>query len=235
MQSVLVTKSSFAKTAGVTGAAITKACRGSLLPAVKGKKIDLRTPAVWDYLHGRGVHLPYDMGGAPPGYEYGSGELPPHLQPIAPAAPPPPPGPAVLSAPPAAPPAATPEEATALESIADMTLREIVRRWGGKAEFVDWLSAMKKLGDAREKQLKNAKFEKELIPRDFVKLHVFGNLDALNRQLLHDAPKTLARRIYAAANSGQPLEDAEAITVEVISSQLKAAKASITKALREHD
>ena len=116
--------------------------------------------------------------------------------------------------------------------IADLTLREIGRRFGTKTAFRDWLLALKQIEDIREKRLRNEQSEGSLIPREPVRAYVFGAIDAANRRLLSDAPKTIARRVYAFAKSGVPIEQAEETVREIIGSQLRSVKTQAAKVLR---
>jgi len=116
---------------------------------------------------------------------------------------------------------------------ADMTLRELVDRFGSVRALKDWLEALKKIEDIREKRLNNEEVQKQLISRELVKTHVFGFLDAGNRRLLGDTPKTIARRLYALARSDQPIEEGEKLVREIIGSQLNPQKERVSKLLRE--
>jgi hypothetical protein len=116
---------------------------------------------------------------------------------------------------------------------ADMTLRELVDRFGSVRALKDWLEALKKIEDIREKRLNNEEVQRQLISRELVKTHVFGYLDAGNRRLLGDTPKTIARRLYGLARSDAPIEEAEKLVREIIGSQLDPQKQRVAKILRE--
>ncbi len=116
---------------------------------------------------------------------------------------------------------------------ADLTLRELVDRFGSVRALKDWLEALKKIEDIREKRLNNEEVQKQLISRELVKTHVFGFLEAGNRRLLGDTPKTIARKLYALARSDQPIEEGEKLVRELIGSQLGPQKERVSKLLRE--
>lgn len=120
-----------------------------------------------------------------------------------------------------------------IEQYAHWTLEALVRKFGTATAFGDWLDARKRISDIREKDIKADERAGKLIPRDYVRTHVFGHLEAANRRLLQDTPVTIARRLYAAAKSGMSIEDAESLVREIISSQLRPAKDAAAKALRE--
>ena len=116
---------------------------------------------------------------------------------------------------------------------ADLTLRELEGRFGSVRALKDWLEALKKIEDIREKRLNNEEVQRALISRELVKTHIFGFLDAGNRRLLGDTPKTIARRLYALARSDSPIEEGEKLVREIIGSQLNPQKERVSKLLRE--
>ena len=116
---------------------------------------------------------------------------------------------------------------------ADFTLRDLVDRFGSVRALKDWLEALKKIEDIREKRLNNEEVQRALISRELVKTHVFGFLDAGNRRLLGDASKTIARRLYALARSDAPIEEGEKLVREIMGSQLHPQKERVAKLLRE--
>ena len=116
---------------------------------------------------------------------------------------------------------------------ADMTLRVLVDRFGSVRALKDWLEALKKIEDIREKRLNNEEVQRHLISRELVKTHVFGFLEAGNRRLLGDTPKTIARRLYGLARSDAPIEEGEKLVREIIGSQLNPQKDRVSKLLRE--
>lgn len=217
----LYTRADFARLAGVSGAAVTKACKGQLAPASVAKRIDVDHPAAVAYLEGHGVSPPVAIHARPEPFAAESplrdrGDLrdarPSRGAPDQP-----------LDA------SSEPD----IESLADLTLRELIERYGTETQFKDWLDALKKIEDIREKRLKNEETEGRLIERELVKTHVFGAIEASNRRLLGDAPKTIARRVYAQAKSGTTLEEAESTVREIISSQLRPVKATAARVLRD--
>lgn len=116
--------------------------------------------------------------------------------------------------------------------ISEMTIRQVVRRWGTVTEFKDWLDATKALETIREKNLRNAETEGNLISKKLIVTHVMGALEAGNRRLLSDTPKTMARRLYAAARADVPIEEAEQMVREIIGSHLRPVKEGAVRLLR---
>jgi hypothetical protein len=85
----------------------------------------------------------------------------------------------------------------------------------------------------RERQLRNEEAEGRLIPKEPIRVHIFGALSMLFKRLLEDVPHTVASRVLSGAKSGLTLEQAEALVQEVLQGQLGAVKAIVTEALRD--
>lgn len=219
-----VTRSELARIAGVSPAAITKACRKALKEARIGKRVDLDHPAVAAYLQKKGV-TPTPARDQAPKKARKSTKARPRS------------GPAKTRANSArsssrGAPRDGDISSDEIEGFAHLPLDELVEMFGTATAFKDWLDARKKIADIREKDLKNEETQGRLIDREFVKTHVFGAIEAGNRRLLSDSPKTIARRLYALAKAGSSIEEAEKIVREIISSQLKPVATTAARVLR---
>lgn len=207
----LVTRAELARHAGCTRMAVTAACKERLAKACHGAKVDIDHASVRAWLKKRGRDLP-----APPPEE--------------PAAP--------KSEPPARPRAAqngqirAPTGIEDIDGFEDLTLREIVARFGSMSVHSDWLDMRRKQTQIRERELKNHELEGKLIPREAVRVHVFGVIDGAFRRLLQDAPKTIARRVYAMAKAGESVDIAEALVRDTVSSLLQPVKDAAARVLR---
>ena len=71
----------------------------------------------------------------------------------------------------------------------------------------------------------------ELLDREYVRQHVIGLIDAANRRLLRDVPRTVAARVMAAARAGTSIEDCEATVRDILESQLRPLRDSAVKAV----
>ncbi len=229
----LISRTEFARIANVTQAAITKACNGRLSAACHGVRIDVAHAAAQAYLaHRLGADAARGQPGQPKTPVNGA------------AAPPAPTGPGRNGS--AAPPAVGPatggkepvrlvsREVTNINDVADMTIRQVVSKFGTVTAFKDWLGALRTIEEVREKNLRNAETDGNLISIRLVQTHVMGALESGYRRLLTDSPKTIARQVYAAAKADVPIEDAENLVRESISSQLKPMKDAAAKSLRGH-
>lgn len=212
----LVSRAEIARVAGVSAMAISKACNGKLKPACVGRRVDLDHPAVAEYVGSKGRTVPAPAKAAKKAPPKQTAPHPPR---------------AVKRA-------SQPEQDAEsvdgtdddLESLAEL-LRPLVERFGTATRFRDWLVALKTIEEIRAKRLDNEEHEGLLIERELVQVRVFGAMDATNRRLLQDFPKTVARELYAQARAGVSHEELEKIVRNMISAQLRQVKTQASRAL----
>jgi hypothetical protein len=122
----------------------------------------------------------------------------------------------------------------------DLT-HDSVRIWLGQAAAIETsrtgselheLLLRKRRAEVERLELANAEASGRLIPREPVKRHIFGVLDAAFRRLLIDAPKTAARRVYALCRCGESIEVAERAITDINSSHLRHVKETAVRNLR---
>ncbi len=119
-----------------------------------------------------------------------------------------------------------------IQAFADMTLRELIEKFGTDTRFVDWLSATQKIEAINEKRLKNATTEGELVSRKLVRTGIIEPIDACHIKLLTDGAKTIARRATAMHSAERPLEDIEKFVADQITSFIRPVKAKVARALK---
>lgn len=119
-----------------------------------------------------------------------------------------------------------------IEAFADMTLRELIQRFGTDTAFVDWLKATKSIEDINEKRLKNAVSRGELVSRDLMKIGVIDPINAAHIKLLTDGAKTIALRVVSMHDAGRPLKDCEKFVSDQITSFIKPVKSRVARALK---
>lgn len=235
----LITKAQFADVAGVSTAAITKATKpGKLLQKATvgdGRKmrIDPNHPAAKEYLADRkqkgpkvtvtvngGEELPYDeyMEQLEAGPKLrGAGAAKETKKQIS-----------LYNIDPA-------DVPDNMQDFADMTIREVVTKFGTDYRMVDYLRALKEIETIDERRVKSAKMRGELIHRDLVSKGVLEPIDSAHRKMLTDGAKTIARRSVAMVGAGKDADDLEKFIAEQISSFIKPAKAKIKRALENVD
>jgi hypothetical protein len=228
----LVSRADAARLKGVSGAAITKACRKQLAPALVDGRIDLEHEAARGYF---GAALTERPAASAPTDDAPTSKT--KTEPSAASAPtkgrkgkPP-----TSAAPtPPRPPKESPPPPNTVQELDDFgsLLKPLVKRFGTSRSFRDYLSSLKEIESIREKVLGNDETEGRLISRELVKTHILGAIDAANRRLLSDAPKTIARLVFALAKSGGSVEQAEQVAREQISSHLKPVATTAARLVR---
>lgn len=209
----LIKKTEFAEQAGVSRAAVTKACAGALAAAVVGKLIDVDHPDAIAYIKSKQSKK------TPTPAKKPRTKAKPKPKNVT--TPEPPEGELSHFS-----------EDDDLRAVLDLTLRELVQRHGTAAQFETWVKAKKTISETHIKDLKIAETEGLLIPRETVKTHIFGAMEASNLRLLTDTPKTLSRRLFAMAKSGASIEEAEALVLKLLADQLKGVSATVKRVLR---
>ena len=120
-----------------------------------------------------------------------------------------------------------------IQSFADMTLRDLIARFGTDTRFVDWLGATQKIEMINEKRLKNAEAEGKLISRDLVKRAVIDQIDAVFVQMLTDGAKTMSGRAHAIAKAGGGADEVKKMIEDQLTSLIRPAKSRMRRALRD--
>lgn len=118
-----------------------------------------------------------------------------------------------------------------LQSVADLSLRELIARFGSNTHFVDWLKALQLLEALEEKRLKNAQVVGKLVARELVHTHVIVPIDAMFRQILTDGAVSIAGRIIALHDSGAERSECENLVRDQIQSFIKPMKKKVMAAL----
>ena len=313
----LVNKSQFAEMAGVSAAAVTKACKSTLARALVGKRIDLdhedavkylarhdpvETPTMaagLDPLHEkalqhcqetgkysiselqRALRIGWDRASSIMGVMKATGKVPDkptHTSPIKHEKPQDRPKPAGRPPPPPAPPprtSTTPPDARVvsgkervretkksvaqqrlaaafqagddefedgdiihevpedIEAFADMTLRELIRRFGTDVAFLDWLKATKEIEAINEKRLKNAQTKGSLVSRALVQNGVIDVFNSAHLRLLKDGAKSIAAGAISKHASGAEPAAIEAYVSDILGSFIKPVKNKISRALKD--
>lgn len=219
----LVKRSEFARMAGVGSKSISVACqRGLLQRAFDGAHIDADHEDARAYLKRHGVDLDEtDLAVQAAGHTSAATQVRRGSDDGGGSA-----GQSVVS-----PPEGGGGSSADLEQLAD-ALRPLVSRFGTSTGFAAWLDSLKRIEDIREKRLKNEEAERTLIHFDPVKRLAMGYVDASQRRVLRDASRTIARRVYAMARSGEPVEEAERTVREIIGATLRPVKRQVMRVLK---
>ena len=94
-----------------------------------------------------------------------------------------------------------------MQVFADMTLREILRKFGTHTAFADWLKSVKEMEIIEEKRVKVDAARGKLVDRLIVKKGVVDVTDEMCTKILTDGSKTIGARAHMMATGGSdPLE-----------------------------
>lgn len=220
----LLKRSQLATLAGVSRAYVTKECRpgGFLHDAIVGNYIDVDHPQVNSWLIAKGVD---ELGASKPKAAKKSSKKttkktaakPKAKQPRASTAKP----------------AGHDDSGSAQDAaaIADLTVRQIAQKFGGQAQFQNWLKSLHIIENIRERRLKNEEHEGSLIERTRVESALFSLIEEQNQKLLSDLPKTLARTIRDQAISGAPVEQSEREVRDAVGKALAATSGKVSHSL----
>lgn len=266
-----ITRSAFAKLAGVNPSTVTRLCDTLLQRAVTGKRIDPDHPDAVAYLEHKALHgTPPPATGVDPLYQagvdlcttsgrwtvsnlqrklkigynrasrlmaaYKTNSLVPDdtTDPVtvapdrshrpAPAIPPVTPQQSIDDI--------TPEIPDDIAELADLTLREVVTRYGTLSRFSDILRALKSIEDIQEKRLKNAQTDGTLVTRKLVKIGIVDVFNSAHLRVMADGAKTIAAGVVSKHAAGADLAEIEAHVSDVLGSFFKPVKGKIERTLR---
>ena len=111
-----------------------------------------------------------------------------------------------------------------VRDIQDLTIKQVAEHFGTSFQFQGWLDGMRKIVEIENRKMLMDERRGTLVRRELVKQTVFSAMESYHRRLLSDLPRTIAARTYAAAASGVPKEESEALIKELISGGLQRVK-----------
>lgn len=116
------------------------------------------------------------------------------------------------------------------ERLLQMTLGDVVERYGSIQGFADHVDVVKKMHEIERIELQNSETRGELVERALVQ-KVFGALDGANRKMLLDAPRTIARRLAQDVDGGASTEAIEQGVRELLTKALDGVKLAASGAV----
>ena len=119
-----------------------------------------------------------------------------------------------------------------IEAFADMTLRELIKRFGTDVAFCDWLKATKSIEDINGARIKNAEAEGKLVSRDLVRVGVIDVFNSAFLRLMTDGAKTIATEVAMKQKAGAEPGELEAHVSEILGSFIKPVKAKAARVLK---
>lgn len=118
-----------------------------------------------------------------------------------------------------------------VEGLADLTLRELIEKFGTGYRFLDWLKALKEIEAVNEKRIKNAQSMGKLISRQVVEVGVIDQFNAAHVRLMTDGAKAITAAVLAKHQAGIGEQDIEAYVSDVVGSFIRPVKSKIERSL----
>jgi len=221
----LITKAALSRLAGVSRMAVTKAAKGALADAVVDKKINVAHPLVIEWLSSKDVtEIPTASEPAPKP----TAKKKAKKKTAAKSKPVPKPKPAAATKPNQVPITVGGYDIDGLE---DLTLREIVMRYGSIDGFKRYVESLKSISDFNLRDMKMKTHRGELVQRDLVVGTLIPLIDVAYQRLVSDVPAAITQQIIARVESGgeDMIGDSEKIIRDAVSRVLKNTKSSIMK------
>lgn len=217
----LISKAELARWAGVSAPAISKACRvgGPLYDAASSEGVDAEHPLVRQWLAGHGVHKLPDPPQARP-------KAKPKAKPKRGTARRPTPPPKPKADPPPAPPQLD-ELPGGIEDLENLTVREVVMRYGSVDGFKRFVDSLKGIAEYKHRELRVRQQRGDLIERDRVAGVVFPLLEVAFSRLVGDVPESVSKLVVARAEAGGPETTADVVQL------IRDANSRVLKNLKE--
>jgi len=120
-----------------------------------------------------------------------------------------------------------------IEALADLTLRELIDKFGTGTRFYDWLKALKEIEAVNEKRIKNAQSRGRLISRALVETGVIDAFNSAHLRLLTDGAKAITAAVVAKHQAGVNEHEIEAYVTDVVGSFIRPVKAKVERNLAD--
>lgn len=120
----------------------------------------------------------------------------------------------------------------AIQAFADMTLREVIQRYGTDQRFLEWLKATKEIETIQANRIKNAEKVGELVNRELMKKGVLDVLDGAFTRMMTDGAKSVAAQAHSMSQAGLPVEDIEQMVSKQLSTFIKPTKSKMARSVR---
>ncbi len=191
----IISKAELSRWAGVSRAAVTKACKTFLAEAASDKGVDVDHALARGWLREHGVDTLPD----PPAVK----SKPRAAKPKPRAAKQKPQKPA-KNAPQVTHKAAPAESIHDLDHLENLTVREVVMQYGSIEGFKRFVDSLKSISDYKYKELRARQQRGELVDRDKVAGIVFPMIDVAFSRLVTDVPAAASKAVVARVQSGGP-------------------------------
>lgn len=120
-----------------------------------------------------------------------------------------------------------------IKEVANMSVSELISRFGTSAGVRDWLRAVKEIEMIHERRLKNATTEGTLINRDVVKTVLIASVDLLLNRLLSDGAKAISHEAITRVKAGADDVEVRKSVEDILASFIKPFKDKQDIALKQ--
>lgn len=118
-----------------------------------------------------------------------------------------------------------------IEGLADLSLRELIEKFGTGYRFLDWLRALKEIEAVNEKRIKNAQSMGKLISRQLVEVGVIDPFNSAHVRLMTDGAKAITAAVLAKHQAGISEQEIETYVSDVVGSFIRPVKAKVERNL----
>lgn len=118
-----------------------------------------------------------------------------------------------------------------IEGLADLTLRELIDKFGTGYRFLDWLRALKEIEAVNEKRIKNAQSMGKLIARQLVEVGVIDPFNSAHVRLMTDGAKAITAAVLAKHQAGISEQEIETYVSDVVGSFIRPVKSKVERNL----
>lgn len=196
MSEQIISKAALARWAGVSRAAVTKACKGPLFDAASSQGVNVEHPIVREWLANHGIHeLPEPGPDKPKPKRQRKKPDQAQPEPVRPARTTPPPQTTT-----------TPYD---LKDLEDLTVREVVMRYGSVDGFKRFVESLKNIAEYKHRELRVRQQRGDLIERKDVAGLVFPMIEVAFARLVSDVPESVSKMVVARVEAGGPETSAD--------------------------
>jgi hypothetical protein len=113
----------------------------------------------------------------------------------------------------------------------EMTLRDIIDKFGTDERFTDFLTAVRRIEEIHERRLKSAQKEGELVSRELVQVSVIDVFNNAHLRLLTDGAKSITAGVISKHASGASDVEIQLYVADLLGSFIRPVKRQIARSL----
>lgn len=114
----------------------------------------------------------------------------------------------------------------------DMTLREIVEQHGTDVQFLDWVKAAKEIISIEEKRIKIKKQKQELLPTEVFE-KVISTFEEAHMKILNENKVTISLEAHQNQQAGYDVSKTEELFEKIVGSTISSAKKKLVRWMKD--